>query len=332
MEDLDAIKYRRNVPLSRKNTFQNPLLIIDGQGRSGKNLISILLTTEPRIEKMRLDSQFDYIPRYFALGKITLDAAQVALLTEFDEKLYYTYISRDVNFRLSDYSGVLKQGQKWRYIKRAFIRGEQEAVERINRENHIFQEMTHDGLHVSPLFFKTFSSRLKVIHVHRNPIRNIFEQNKRHFGSRFGIDPREFQLTFDENGLSVPIMAIEETELFIKAKPIEKILLVVYQMNKLNKLGYSRLNDEEKSRVCFIDFDKFVINPDPYLRKIESFLDIKFSSKAERLLKRENCPRKENTEEDRSIFEELEYEISREYRHMLYELMDEYKSEYWSTR
>ena len=78
--------FERDVDLSRENTFDNEIIIIDGQGRSGKNLISVLLTSMNRVEKMRLDSQIDYIPRYYFLGKMSLDAAVTALRTEFDEK------------------------------------------------------------------------------------------------------------------------------------------------------------------------------------------------------------------------------------------------------
>ena len=67
--------YERSVELSRENTFDNEVLIIDGQGRSGKNLISVLLTSMSRVEKTRIDSQVDYIPKYYFLGKMSLDAA-----------------------------------------------------------------------------------------------------------------------------------------------------------------------------------------------------------------------------------------------------------------
>jgi hypothetical protein len=104
------------------------------------------------VEKMRLDSQFDYIPRYYFLGKMSLDAAVVALRTEADEKFYYNSISRDVNFRWKDYTGVYKQGKRLTYLKRLFLPADHEAVERLKNSKPIFQEMTHDGLHVAPLY------------------------------------------------------------------------------------------------------------------------------------------------------------------------------------
>ena len=64
--------YGKKVSLVRTNTFNNEIIIVDGQGRSGKNLISVLLSTMSRVEKMRLDSQIDYIPRYYFLRKMSL--------------------------------------------------------------------------------------------------------------------------------------------------------------------------------------------------------------------------------------------------------------------
>ena len=61
-------KYEVNRQLVRNNCFENEIVIVDGQGRSGKNLISVLISTMKRTEKMRLDSQFDYIPRYDFMG------------------------------------------------------------------------------------------------------------------------------------------------------------------------------------------------------------------------------------------------------------------------
>ena len=129
--------YERSVELRRENTFDNEVVIIDGQGRSGKNLISVLLSSMSRVEKMRIDSQIDYIPRYYFLGKMSFDAAVTALRTEFDEKYYYNSISRDVNFRIDDYSGVLKQAKRLEYFRRLFLPADEAAVTRLKNEKPI---------------------------------------------------------------------------------------------------------------------------------------------------------------------------------------------------
>ena len=152
---------QKEVLLARCNTFPNQIVIVDGQGRSGKNLIAVLLSTMDRMGKMRIDSQIDYIPRYWSLGKMTEDAAIIALRTEFDEKLYYDSMSRDVNFRWDNYTGVFKQGKRWEYIRRLFIQPGPKLLRKIIDEKRIFQEMTHDGIQFFDLYFKALGDRLK---------------------------------------------------------------------------------------------------------------------------------------------------------------------------
>ena len=48
------------------------------------------------------------------------NAASTYLKIEADEKLYNTMISRDVNFRFDDYTGIFKGGKTMLYIKRLF--------------------------------------------------------------------------------------------------------------------------------------------------------------------------------------------------------------------
>ena len=74
-------KYKQELTFERKNTFNNPVILVDGQGRSGKNLISVLLSTMKKVEKMRLDSNFDNINR-----EITSNSAYLLILLTFCSK------------------------------------------------------------------------------------------------------------------------------------------------------------------------------------------------------------------------------------------------------
>ena len=74
-----------SIKLVRTNNFDNDVILIDGQGRSGKNLIALVLSTMSKVEKMNLTSHLDYIARYYNLGKMSADAAEVALKLFIDE-------------------------------------------------------------------------------------------------------------------------------------------------------------------------------------------------------------------------------------------------------
>lgn len=325
---LDSI-YADNIILAREKTFDNNIVIVDGQGRSGKNLISVLLSTMKRMEKMRLDSQIDYIPRYYFLGKLTLDAAIIALRTEFDEKYYYNSISRDVNFRLDDYSGVMKQGKRFEYFKRLFLPADEAAVARLIKQNPIFQEMTHDGLHVAKLYFAALQERLKIIHVFRDPIGNIYEQNRRNFGSRIGDDPRELQLTYKWKKYILPIIVIGYEEEYVSANPIERLVIMVDIMFRLNLKGFEDLSLKEKKQIFFVEFEDFLVNPESYMKNLENFIGDLFGKSSRRILSREKCPREINPEERDRRRDFIQKNISEKYKLIFTRLVKDYDKKPW---
>jgi len=318
-----------DIKLIRNNTFSSDIVIIDGQGRSGKNMISVILSTMPRVEKMRLDSLFDYVPRYYSIGKMSKDAALMALKIEADEKLYNTMISRSVNFRFDDYTGIFKQGKPFKYIKRLFMKSEQEAVQRIENEKPIFQEMTHDGMHLIDLYFEAFEERLKFIHVFRDPVGNIYEQNKRDFGTRIGTDPREFQLTYNWTDKSIPLNVIGMEEDYINGNPLERLVLQVDSLFRKNIEGFKKLDDKWKKRVFFIEFERFAVDPWPYLDKLEEFLQTNTVSKTRKIMRRENCPRKPDTSQRENRISDINNQLSSRYQKIFKNLIEDYDKRPW---
>lgn len=327
MKTID--NYNSEIKLERTNCFENDVILIDGQGRSGKNLIAVLLSSMERVEKMRLDSQLDYIPRYFATGKMSHDAAVTSLRTEFDEKLYYNMISRDVNFRYQDYSGVMKQAKRFIYFKRLFMSADDEAVERIYNEKPIFQDMTHDGIHILQLYFDALKDRLKFIHIFRDPVQNIYEQNRRGFGTRIGEDPRELQLTYNWDGHKIPLMALGFEQEFIEGNPLERLVLMVDAMFRRNVNGYLSVEDNYKKNVFFIEFEDFVVNPYDYMNDLESFIGSNFTRKTKKILKRERCPRPESDSKREERLADIKKNISMKYCELLDELIHDYDQKPW---
>ncbi len=240
---------------------------------------------------MRLDSQIDYIPRYWSLGKMTEDAAIVALRTEFDEKLYYESLSRDVNFRWDDYTGVFKQGNRWRYFKRLFIEAGPDLSRQIVDEKRILQEMTHDGIQFFDLYIKALGGRLKLIHVLRNPVHNIYEQNRRGLGHRIGADPTELQLTFNYKNNSVPLMAIGKEELWLRGSQLERLVVMVESMFRKNISALKEFTCIWPEQIFMLEFEQFVQDPGSYMNRLEVFIGQPFGRSSRRILKRERCPR-----------------------------------------
>lgn len=319
----------KGIELIRNNTFSSDIVIVDGQGRSGKNMISVILSTMPRVEKMRLDSLLDYVPRYYSLDKMSKNAALMALKIEADEKLYNTMISRSVNFRFDDYTGVFKGGKPFLYIKRLFQKAEKSAVERIENEKPIFQNMTHDGMHLINLYFEAYEERLKFIHVFRDPVGNIYEQNKRNFGTRIGTDPREFQLAYKWSNMTIPLNAMGMEEDYLNGNPLERLVIQIDRLFRKNIKGYIDLDEKWKKKVFFIEFEEFAVEPWPYLRRLEIFLNTSVMPRTKRIMKRENCPRKIDDFQRDIRISDIKKQLSPKYLAIFMKLIEDYDKKPW---
>lgn len=317
--------------LIRDNTLLGDFVLVDGQGRSGKTMLGVILSTMDRVEKLRIDTVFDYVPRYYSLGKMSHNAAVTALKIEADEKLYYTMISRGVNFRFDDYSSVFKDGHPYRYLKRLVQKAEEPAVERIKRERPIFQNLTHDALHLASLYFDAFGDKLKIIYIIRDPIENIYEQGRRNFGERIGKDPREFQLAYEWKGECVPLNAEGWEDDYLSSNATERLVGMVSGFFKKNLEGYLHLDDKWKKQIVFLEFEKFVVEPMKYINQLENFLGTKITRRTKKVLKREKCPRKlDGTLREKKI-RDIEEKLSPKFKTMLRNTLKEHEKRLWES-
>ena len=330
-EIKENIIQKKQIKLIRDNTLISEFVLVDGQGRSGKAMLGVILSTMRRVEKLRLDTVFDYVPRYYFLGKMSHNAAITALKIEADEKLYNTMISRCVNFRFDDYSGVFKDGYPFRYLKRLVQKSEQSAVERIKNEKPIFQNLTHDGLHMASLYFDAFGDKLKIIHMMRDPIENIYEWDKRNFGERIGKDPREFQLSYEWKGECVPLNAEGWEDDYLSSNPTERIVGMINHFFKINLEGYFNLDEKWKERIYFLEFEKFVVEPMKYCRQLEEFLGTEMTFRTKRVLKRERCPRKLDQALRERKIKDTEEKLSPKFKTMLRKLLEDYERRRWES-
>ena len=194
----------KRVKLYRQNFYTQPVVLIDGITRTGKTMLSPILTSLENVELHRIETNFDRIPRLYKLKKITRDAAVACLRLEMETKLYESMISRSINFRKSDNSGVFNQIKPFKYLKRLFAPEGDVVVEKILKEKPIFQVQTHDILGINSIYFDAFGKSLRIIEMLRHPIDSIFGNCRRGYGKREADDPRIFSLNILHGKKLVP--------------------------------------------------------------------------------------------------------------------------------
>ncbi len=284
---------KRPVDLIRENRLCQDIVFADGIGSSGKGMLSHILSSLDRVEKQSNHTPFDYIAYIHWLGKISDDAAWTYLKTEADQQLYHIMMSRDVNFRPRDSTGVMQNAFRWKYFARLFMSEGDSVIRRINKERPILNEAPHDALRSAPLFFKAFGPSLRIIYVIRNPYELILDWDRRGFGQRIGVDPREFQFSVRINGQVVPMFMMNYSEFaYDKLHPTERLTLMIHFCLKTNLDGYLRCTTANKEQILLTSFDDLCSKPLEVVDKVCKLLDVAKTNATLKILKKENLPRK----------------------------------------
>lgn len=323
-EEASGLDYQ--IKLVRPNTLLQEFVLADGIGSSGKVMLSHIMASFKRVEKTRLDMLFDTVPRLYMLGKISHDAAVAIMQTEADMQLYHTMMSRCVNFRFTDGTGVFQNPYPWRYVRRLFMKERGPVVERIRKERPIFQNVPHDALRNAEILFDAFEERLRIAYIARDPVEIIHDWHRRGFGTRIGTDPQEFQFSYEWKGVVVPLYAYGWEDEYLSSGPIDRNIGMVGYHFRGNTEAYHKLTPERKARVMFILFDELVTDPMPTCEKIASFIGTETTLWTKIALRRENCPRVVSAEDKQRKRQFLEQGASEEYRKMLDELVQEYET------
>ena len=279
------------ITLTRPNTLVERIVLADGIGSSGKGMLSHILASFSRIEKQRNDTVFDTIPLLYMLNKISRDAAVAIMNTEADMYLYQTMISREVNFRPGDSTGVFNNPRFLSYLGRLFMKEGDPVIDRIRKARPIFQNAPHDALRNSLILFAAFEERLQFVYMVRHPIEIIYDWYTRGFGERIGVDPREFQLSYEWHGEAVPLYALGWEQAYMEAGLVERCVAMVHHHFEANMGAYDVLPPEWQARVMLISFDALVTRPWSIVRPMANFLGTRPTAWTWATLRRERCPR-----------------------------------------
>ena len=84
-----------------------------------------------------------------------------------------------------------------------------------------------------------------------------------------------------------------------------------------------------QKQVFFIEFEDFLINPFPYMQRIESFIGDFFGKAHKRIMRRENCPRILDPSERLRRIDNILKNISDKYKNIFIKLIDDYDQKPW---
>jgi len=277
----------------RDSILLQQLVLVDGLPCSGKAVLDVAVSSMDRVELLQFATQIERICVLKDFGKITSDVAETMIKLEADLVLYNTMMSRNVNFRVSDQSSVFKDPKFWVYIKRLFAKGDRLIPDKIEKERPILHFMTHSMLSLSEPIFNSFGDKVVIIEIVRHPMSMLEMQTN--YEKRWATHEGKLQEVADiflrYKDDSIPHWAAGCEELYYKSNPVERAIYVThYQLEKI-KLFKNKFRKIYESQCITIPFEKFVVDPWPYMEKIETLLKTSITRKTKKMLKKAKVPR-----------------------------------------
>ncbi len=279
-----------DVKVIRKNHLAQRVVFVDGQPGCGKTLFSPIIAALDRVELLTYSYEIEYICALYYLGKITDDAAIAMARVLTDVQLYNTMMSRKINFRPSDLSSAFRDANPMRYIRRLFQAGDEAVPLRIEKEKPILHLTTHNLVGYSEPIFAGLGDRAVFIEIVRHPLYMIKQQDLNMEDLTSCV--RDFDFQFQHKNHQVPFYAFGWEDLFASSNSIEKAIYSIEKIAEFTESSKKKLVEKYNAQILTIPFEGFVIEPQGYMKKMETLLGTKSTSVTHKMMKKQNVPRK----------------------------------------
>ena len=315
---------------SRKNILLEQIVLVDGQPACGKGALDPAISSMRRVELLNFSPQIENICGLRYLNKLDNNSAKTMLRLEADLVLYETMMSRNTNFRINDQSSAFKDINFITYIKRLFVQGDSLIPKKIIKDKPILHFMTHAMLGVSKPLFEAFQNKLNIIELVRHPKSMLEKQTEyNEWWSSNAGKKRQFQLFINYKNNEIPFWAKDWPDLYIKSNSVERAIFEMSHQIKVAE-SFKKENSELFKKQCLsIPFERFVVNPIKYLKKVEILLNTEISKKTNKMLKKESVPRKNQNINENKIMKFLDKKgASKDSIELLNKISQDYENYY----
>lgn len=271
---------------TRNLTYPGNVLLIDGISGSGKTMVTRLADAYPATTSPAFNYSLEYSSILHSLGKIDTPAAQVLIKLNLDQRRYDGSIAREVNFRPSDLSSVLKSSKRNEYL-RSLIKSDSAEIsaEKMDaRPNLCF--VTHQLHGATNLIEETLKEKYFELMCIRHPYYLLSHWES--YVHLLGNSPRDFTLWVDFNGANIPWFIKSYQSVFLESDAINRAALCVVE---ILQQAFSKLSHPEPRRIV-IPFEKFVLDPSKIIAEIEAIIPLGSSNSVNKTLRKEKVPRR----------------------------------------
>lgn len=294
--------------VTRSSHLVETVVFVDGLGGCGKTLFSPIISALPRVELMTYAYEIEHICALYFLNKITQDAACTMIRLLADLQLYNTMMSRETNVRPSDLSSIWHDARPWRYIRRLLQKGDETIPERIAKEKPILQLTTHELCSMNEPIFSALGKRVVFIEIVRHPLYMLKQQTLNMEGFRSNQE-RDFSIRIRYENQEVPYFTRGWEKLFLSSNAIDRAIYYIQKLTATTEETRAKLIPQFGNQIIVIPFERFVLDPWPYMEIITNRLEVAMTPLTRRVIKKQNVPRKKYAEGiKRSIYNRCGWE------------------------
>ncbi len=290
------------------------IIFVAGSTRSGKIILSRILSSLEEFENIRVDHLTEQIAVMNKLGEISDDISITLLRYSIHFMTYDNYIGRNSNFKPTDFTSIWNTPNPRKYFERLYtnindksygdsIQGDK-LINSIKKSNLLFHMMIHYELMHVKILLKAFP-KCTIYYLRKHPVELIFSWLKKDYGENFYQNPRNSVLTFKYKNYIIPYYAVGWEDEFISLNKTDKIIFMINHIREQSQIEFNKLSLKEKARVKPILFDNLVQNPDKVIEELCSQWDTRITGYTKTVLEQENCPRSIEENERKNKLSEI---------------------------
>jgi hypothetical protein len=276
--------------VARRPALVERAVVVGGLPGCGKTMLTPILGSLARVEIQKFNYALEHMCALDLLGKIPRDAAVTMIRMQTDLDLYNLMMAREVNWRWSDLSSVFQNPSPWRYLRRLAGAGDAAALERARQERPILHLTVHNALAISPLLFEALGERLRVVEVLRHPLYMLKQWVA--YIDRYGAEPREFTICLETADGPVPFFARGWEARYLRAAPMDRAIYAIEHLLGMGEGVLEGLTLAQREQVVIVPFEPFVLDPVPWLARLEALLETTQTAATRRELRKQRVPRR----------------------------------------
>ena len=312
------------------------IVFFGGSTRSGKIILSRIISSLERSENIRVDHVTEQFPILNRLGQLTDEGCSTMLKYSINLLTYDNFIGRNSNFKYTDFTSIWKTPNPKKYFDRLRSNTNKygdskegdNAIREIKKKDIIFNMMVHYELMHIGMFIKTFP-KCYFYNMIKNPIDLVYSWSKKNYSNEFLKNIRNSTLMIKYKNKYLPYYAIGCEEIYINSKyDVDKIIYMIKNSHDISNREYNKLTSIEKKRVKSIFFDDLVIAPDKIIDKICKDLNTQRTDYTYTVLSEEKCPRNLNELDRVNKLKYIKKNTSQEAFKVLERLNKEYLNNY----